>query len=307
VAPSLLSQNGDTLSIRAISVNTSPQTTLTLATRNTSNLFSTILSGNTNNLKLGTDCNNIVIKSPNLDIQSNNITISATTSTINTSSTSSTINGGQLVINNTLTTFNDNVVLNESTNVNNTITFNDGANATQFDQNGVNLTVYSSSGGIKLGSGFVDNIVCSNNRAYLQGSVGNTIDMNGTQATIGGTSVPKITTQPLAASNTNEIATTQWSKIQLSGYAQLNANQQFNGSNIFANTLANIPLTVKTNTTGIGNTQGYHYVATGIGQYNANVQPNDYVFFAGDSTGAVSPANLVLTTWSTTKCFCYHL
>ena len=47
--------------------------------------------------------------------------------------------------------------------------------------------------------------------------------MNWTQATIGGSSVPKIKTQPLAASNTNEIASTQWTNTKLTGvYALLN-------------------------------------------------------------------------------------
>ena len=103
---------------------------------------------------------------------------------LNNGGSNQTLTGtGQTIIN-TTTTFNDTVILNQSTSINNTITFYDGTNATQFDQNGVNLTIYSSSGGIKLGSGFLDNIVCSSNRAYLQGSAGNTIDMNGTQATM---------------------------------------------------------------------------------------------------------------------------
>ena len=183
VSNSQIQQTGNTLFINAITNNVTPFTTLTLSTRSSSNIYTEILSGNSNDLFLGNNCTTARIQPANLNIQSTSIT---------TNPTSATINGGSLVINNTLTTFNDNVVLNESTSMNNTFTFNDGANATQFDQNGVNLTVYST-GGIKLGSGFADNIVCSSNRAYLQGSIGNTIDMNGAQATIGGTLVPKIT------------------------------------------------------------------------------------------------------------------
>ena len=224
---------------------------------------------------------------------------------LNNGSTNQTLIGTGQLINNTPTTFNDIVVLNSSTQTTNTITFYDGVNATQFDQNGVNLTIYNGtvSGAVKIGTGFNDNIVCvGGNRAYLQGTTGNIIDITGTQAIIGGSSVPKITTQPLAASNTNEIATTQWTKTQLVGtYALLNANQTFTGQNIFANTSSNIPIQVKTNTPLIGNTQGYHYVATAASQYNLEVQANDYVIFAGDSTGAVAPSNLVLTTWSNTK------
>ena len=149
VSNSQIQKIGDTLFFNAISNNGSPQTTLKLSTRSVTNTYSEILSGNTNDLFLGSSCNNIRIQSPNLNIQA---------TSISTNATSATITGGQLIINNTLTTFNDNVVLNESTTMNNTFTFNDGANATQFDQNGVNLTVYST-GGIKLGSGFADNIV----------------------------------------------------------------------------------------------------------------------------------------------------
>ena len=52
------------------------------------------------------------------------------------------------------------------------------------------------------------------NQAYFQGALNNRIDITGTQATIGGTSVPKITTQPLTTSNTNEIASTAFVKGQ---------------------------------------------------------------------------------------------
>ena len=78
----------------------------------------------------------------------------------------------------------------------------------------------------------------------------------------------------------------------------LNGNNVFNGTNIFGNTGSNIPLTIKTNTSGI-NTTGNHFIATGAGQYNAATQANDYVIFAG--TPGVLPSNLVLTTWSNTK------
>lgn len=222
---------------------------------------------------------------------------------LNNISTNQTLSGTGRTIFNTGTTFNDTIILNSSTDVNNTLTFNDGVHATQFDQTANNLTVYTTSGaGIKMGSNYTDNIVCSTNRAYLQGSSGNTIDMNVTQATIGGTSVPRITTQPLSTSNTNEIATTQWTKTQLTGtYAVLNGSQDFVGQNVFSNTGANIPLAIKTNTPLIGDTAGFHYIGSAGGEYNAMVQADDYVIFAGDKTGNESPANLVLTTWGPTK------
>jgi hypothetical protein len=60
-----------------------------------------------------------------------------------------------------------------------------------------------------------DNVVCANgNQAYLQGTLNNRIDITNGQATIGGTSVPLITTQPLTASNNNEIASTAFVKNQ---------------------------------------------------------------------------------------------
>jgi hypothetical protein len=296
VSNSQIQQIGDTLFFNAISNNGSPQTTLKLSTRSVTNTYSEILSGNTNDLFLGSSCNNIRIQSPNLIIQSTSIT---------TNATSATLTGGSLIINNTLTTFNDNVVLNESTTMNNTFTFNDGANATQFDQNGVNLTVYST-GGIKMGSGFSDNIVCTSNRAYLQGSIGNTIDINGTQATIGGTSVPKITTQPLSASNTNEIATTQWTNSRLTGYAPLGSlnnyalltttTQTLTGTNTFTNTAPSAPIVIKNTTSS--NSGGLFI--TGAGNYNGINNAGDFAVIGFGPT--IDNGILNLTTWANSSC-----
>ena len=81
--------------------------------------------------------------------------------------------------------------------------------------------------------------------------------MNGAQATIGGSLVPKITTQPLAASNTNEIASTQWTKSQLASYAPLTnlnnyalltASQTLTGTNTFTNTVPSAPIVIKNTT-----------------------------------------------------------
>jgi hypothetical protein len=296
VGSSSISQTGSTLNINAISNNVSPFTTLTLGTRSTGNIYTEILSGNANDLFLGNNCTTARIQPANLNIQSTSIT---------TNPTSATITGGQLIINNTLTTFNDNVVLNESTTMNNTFTFNDGANATQFDQNGVNLTVYST-GGIKMGSGFSDNIICTSNRAYLQGTIGNTIDMNGTQATIGGSLVPKITTQPLAASNTNEIASTQWTKSQLASYAPLtNLNnyallttttQTLTGTNTFINTVPSMPIVIKNTTSS--NSGGL--LISGTGSYNGINNPGDFAVVGFGPT--INNGILNLTTWANGSC-----
>lgn len=223
---------------------------------------------------------------------------------LNNGGTNQILSGTGQTINNTFTTFNDTVLLNSSTQTTDTITFYDGVNATQFDQNGTNLTIYgTSTGGVKIGSGFNDNIVCvGTNRAYLQGTVGNQIDITGTQATIGGTSVPKITTQPLASSNTNEIATTQWSKTQLTGYATLNGNNTFNGLNNFTKSVEfkdiapTVPVVIKN--TVSSNNGGL--VISGPGSYNGINSPGDFSvigFGPTPDTGA-----LTLTTWASGYC-----
>ena len=115
-----------------------------------------------------------------------------------------------------------------------------GASSTFINQNGVACQIHNNHnlGSIRLStknSGGVpqDNVYALNgNQGGLQGDSGNTIEIVGTQATIGGDSVPKIKTQPLTASNTNEIASTAFVKNQ--GYAKLAGTQTFTGTNTFA-------------------------------------------------------------------------
>jgi len=117
-------------------------------------------------------------------------------------------------------------------NINNTAFYNNQTDArfvattgesTQMYQTGGGFTITSISNGkfISLStrdaSGLIINngVVCQNgNQAYLQGTLNNRIDITNGQATIGGTSVPLITTQPLTASNNNEIASTAFVKNQ---------------------------------------------------------------------------------------------
>lgn len=114
-----------------------------------------------------------------------------------------------------------------------------GGEATQMYQTGGGLTLTSITNNKiitintkDISGNAVNNLVCGfGNQAYLQGALNNRIDITGTQATIGGTSVPIITTQPLTASNNNEIASTAFVKNQ--GYAILNANNTFTGINTF--------------------------------------------------------------------------
>lgn len=97
--------------------------------------------------------------------------------------------------------------------------------ATQMYQTAGGFTITSISNGkfVRLntrdatGTIIVDGVVCQNgNQAYLQSNANtvNRIDITGNQATIGGTLVPLITTQPLTASNNNEIASTAFVKGQ---------------------------------------------------------------------------------------------
>jgi hypothetical protein len=117
-------------------------------------------------------------------------------------------------------------------NINNTAFYNNSTDArfvattgeaTQMYQVGGGFTITSISNGkfISLntrdatGTIINNGLVCANgNQAYLQGTLNNRIDITNGQATIGGTSVPVITTQPLTTSNTNEIASTKFVKDQ---------------------------------------------------------------------------------------------
>jgi hypothetical protein len=170
------------------------------------------------------------------------------------------------------------------------VTFYNATNAKHFDQNGNNLTIYGTSSGV-----YNDNIVCvGTNRAYLQGTIGNQIDITGTQATIGGSSVPKITTQPLGASNTNEMATTQWSKTKLSGYATLNLNNTFNGSNNFTKSVefkdvVPTPPVIVKNTVS-ANSGGL--LISGTGSYNGINNPGDFAVIGVGPTADTGVLNL---------------
>ena len=88
----------------------------------------------------------------------------------------------------------------------------------------------------------------------------------------------------------------------LNNYALLTTpSQAFDCQNVFTNFGINIPIKIKTNTTGIGNTNGYHFIAANNSNFNLVTQAGDYVIFAGDSSGSVASSRLALTTWSFNK------
>lgn len=120
------------------------------------------------------------------------------------------------------------------TNINSTAVYNNSTDARFVATTGEATQMYQGSGGFTIasitnakfialntrdatGTIIVDGVVCKNgNQAYLQSNANtvNRIDITGNQATIGGTLVPIMTTQPLTASNNNEIASTAFVKNQ---------------------------------------------------------------------------------------------
>ena len=154
-----------------------------------------------------------------------------------------------------------------------------------------------------------DNVYAINgNQAGLRGNSNNTIDITGTQATIGGTSVPLITTQPNSiTSNNNEIASTKFVRDQayitassLTPYALLTANQTFTGTQtcVAANNV--LPIKIKTQLTGYTGFSGGSLI-TDSGAFNGINDPGNYsviAFGTAINTGGV----LTLTTHSSTNC-----
>jgi len=154
------------------------------------------------------------------------------------------------------------------------------------------------------GGANVIGVSCANgNSAYIQGDSGAQISITGTQANIGGTSVPTVTTQPLSTSNTNEIATTAWAKTQLSGYASLNLNNTFNGTNNFTKRLdcrdvsPNYALVIQ-NT--VSTSFGGLIVPATTGAYNNINIANDFCVIGSGPT--IETGILTLSTWSAGYC-----
>lgn len=137
-----------------------------------------------------------------------------------------------------------------------TVNFQGGGSETQLVQvaggfgiNNVTNSRFVSLSSKTSGGVAVSNIFCRDgNQAYLQSNstATNRIDITGTQATIGGTSVPVITTQPIAGSNNNEIASTQWTT---SNFGRLTLStgstvQTWFGNNRFTSNSSNLALSI---------------------------------------------------------------
>lgn len=111
-----------------------------------------------------------------------------------------------------------------------------GGNGTQTrlsqTNNGFSITNNSNSQFIVLqsrtaaGVGVNGLVVSTGNTAYLQGDLNNRL-------TITGSTTPTISTQAPALSNDLSLANTAWVNTKLTGYADLDANNVFTGSNTF--------------------------------------------------------------------------
>ena len=197
--------------------------------------------------------------------------------------------------------------------------FNDislGPSSTLINQTGIECHIENTHdmGSVRLrsrnGIGIpLDNVYAVNgNTGGLQGNSGNIINITGTQATIGGTSVPVITTQPNSTvSNNNEIASTKFVRDQLyattaslSAYALLTANQTFTGTQTLVAADSVTPIRIKTSLAGYTAYSGGSLI-TNSGSYNSINTTGDYSVI-GFGTGINTGGALTLTTHSSTNC-----
>jgi len=212
-------------------------------------------------------------------------------------------------------TFNAITNFNDTLNINSTSTrFSSGANVTSINQNGIAFSIknLTNNNSIRLNTSNSsgvgqDNVFALNgNTGGLQGDNGNTIDITGTQATIGGTSVPKITTQPLTTSNTNEIASTAFVKTNLLDYVTLSTNQTitgnktFNGTttlnNLFVSNYVDLTLTTYENQF-YGDIYGYRGVVCQNGFYvKSSPGAGATTYALIDSTGNISTTSTIAAT-----------
>jgi len=113
------------------------------------------------------------------------------------------------------------------------------------------------------------------------------------------TTTPTITQAIALSDNSTNIATTAFVKGQ--AYAELTptANPQiFTGNQQFRNSGANLPVAIRTTTTGVNSSGGLFISDSNVGQYNASVNSGDLVLIStgtGNGTGT-----LTLTSWSNT-------
>ena len=119
------------------------------------------------------------------------------------------------------------------------LTHNAGSFTITPNTNSVTTQIYGrgSGGGTSLG------LQVGSGTSFLQGTnSSNRITIANTLATIGGTSVPVITTQPISGSNNNEIASTAWttSNFGLLTLALPTTTQTWFGQNRFSTSGSNI-------------------------------------------------------------------
>lgn len=261
VGPSTISQTGSSLNISSVSNNATPQTSMVLSTRNTTNGGCVLLNGNSTLLNLGTNSASTTIVSPTL-------TLSATSLIHPTAGTA--ISGGVLTYANNLV--NNGTITNNGVVTNNAI-INDKNTRFQYsDDRFVDVTnplgqatqIFQNAGGFEISnignSQFINlttrdsfgtllaNIICRNgNQVQLQGTSAGEIDITGTAVTLSGVcsftnvTTPVITQTIPTIDNTTKIATTAWVNLQnyitstsLTPYALLApVSQTFSGNNNF--------------------------------------------------------------------------
>ena len=309
VGPSTISQSGSSLNISSVSNNVSPQTTMVLSTRNTTNGGCVLFNGNSTILNIGTNTATTNITSTSIaNIQSPTLNITSTTSNID--STNINING--------ITNFKNNVNISlYNFDITNTLQnqgmriFNNGSNNGITDFHGIGTTTrfnfYSTSGyGLEVNNSWIGN----GNNAVIQGQAGKGIEMTSDNIVIQGitnfnnTTTPTIKNIISLGDNTQKIATTAFVKGQsyatttnLNNYALLTTpSQTLTGINTFTGVVPSTPIVIKN--TVSSNSGGL--LISGPGSYNGINNANDFSVVAFGPT--VETGVLTLTTWSTGYC-----
>lgn len=180
-----------------------------------------------------------------------------------------------------------------------------GESSTFINQNGVAGQIHNNHnlGSIRLSTKNIggvpqDNVYALNgNQGGLQGDFGNTIEIVGTQATIGGDSVPVITKQPLTASNTNEIASTKFVKDQF------DQNQTFTGLVTFTGPVNFTGTTIPTIATAYSSSPSTTQIAT-VGYVNSVIPNGGIITFIPTNTSGTYLVNATVNANKRVKIVC---
>jgi hypothetical protein len=231
-------------------------------------------------------------------------TITQTSATIANNFYNSTFNattGSQLTIKGTANTAGSTIGQLGNTLSISAITNNPGSFSTT-----LTLSTRSSvNGGVVILNGNATNITMGGNSTNINLNSTNIICNGITSFT--NLTTPTITQTIALADTSTKIATTAWVNGQsyliasaLTPYALLTpvSNPQvFTGQQQFKSTVANLPISVGSNTGGITGAGGL-YVATAAGQYNSIVQANDLVLLGSGPGIDTANTKLAITTYA---------